>query len=259
MTNDLVSIITPVYNCATFLREAIESVRAQSYSNWEMIIVDDASSDGSLACAEGFGDPRIRCLRNEVRSGAAVSRNRALREAQGRWVAFLDADDIWAPHKLEHQLAFMRNNGYAFSYTGRGFMAEDSTPINRYVTGPRRITKWGMFCFCWPGCLSVMYDSSVVGLIQVADLKKNNDYAMWLKVATVADCHLLDEDLATYRVRKGSISNHSYLSLIKWHYRMFRISEEMGVVPAFFLTGVNLFFGVVKKVWFTKRRIAVKV
>lgn len=259
MTNDLVSIITPVYNCATFLREAIESVRAQSYPNWEMIIVDDASSDGSLACAESFGDPRIRCLRNEVRSGAAVSRNRALREAQGRWVAFLDADDIWAPHKLEHQLAFMRNNGYAFSYTGRGFMAEDTTPINRYVTGPRRITKWGMFCFCWPGCLSVMYDSSVVGLIQVADLKKNNDYAMWLKVSALADCYLLDEDLATYRVRKGSISNHSYLSLIKWHYRMFRLSEGRNVVVSLFWTGMNLVFGVVKKVWFTKRRIAVEV
>lgn len=259
MTNDLVSIITPAYNCATFLREAIESVRAQSYPNWEMIIVDDASSDGSLACAEGFGDPRIRCLRNEVRSGAAVSRNLALREARGRWIAFLDADDIWAPHKLERQLAFMKDNGYAFSYTGRGFMAEDATPINRYVTGPRRITKWGMFCFCWPGCLSVMYDSSVVGLIQVADLKKNNDYAMWLKVSALADCYLLDEDLATYRVRKGSISNHSYLSLIKWHYRMFRLSEGRNVVVSLFWTGMNLVFGVVKKVWFTKRRIAVEV
>ncbi len=245
--NGLVSIIMPSYNTGKFIAESVNSVLAQTYENWELIIVDDCSTDETDAVVSELDDDRIIYIKNEENSGAAVSRNRALREAKGKWIAFLDSDDLWEPTKLERQLAFMINGGYRFSYTAYDEIDETSHPLGRSVSGPRRITKAGMFAYCWPGCLTVMYDAEAVGLIQIADIKKNNDYAMWLKVCRRADCYLLDECLAHYRKRSGSISNHGYASLIKWHYRLFSEAEGMGALRSFIHTGINLVCGVYKK------------
>lgn len=250
--NELVSIIMPSYNTARFLSETVASVLAQTYGNWELIVVDDCSVDDTDAVMAAFSDPRIRYLKNEQNSGAAVSRNRALREAKGRWIAFLDSDDLWHPEKLERQIRFMEKTGCAFSYTSYSEIDEQSAPLGRLVGGPGRITKAGMFNYCWPGCLTVMYDASVIGLIQIADIRKNNDYAMWLKVCRKADCCLLNENLAQYRKRSGSISRHSYRELVKWHYRLFRQAEAQGVVRSLVNTGRNLIFGLYKKFRFVK-------
>jgi glycosyltransferase involved in cell wall biosynthesis len=253
MNTNLVSIISPTFNCATYIEETIRSVLAQSYSNWEMIIVDDASTDATQSIVEAFADERIRYFRNPANSGAAYSRNLALRQANGRWIAFLDSDDIWAPDKLEKQIRFMEENHYDFTYTAYSVIDETSEDLGIFVGGPKHISVAGMYNFCWPGCLTVMYDASVVGLIQIADIKKNNDYAMWLKVIKKADCYLLDEPLARYRKRAGSISNHSYLSLIKWHYRLFSEAESQNMVLSYLNTFRNLFFGSVKKFIFTEK------
>lgn len=251
--NDLVSIVMPSYNTAKFIEETIESVLAQSYENWELILVDDCSTDNTDEVVSRFlSDERIRYIKNDTNSGAAVSRNRALREARGKWIAFLDSDDLWEPDKLEKQIAFMQNNNYSFSYTNYIEIDEQSVANGRQVTGPARITKHGMFNYCWPGCLTVMYDAEVIGLIQIADIKKNNDYAMWLKVCTKADCYLLNETLAKYRKRSGSISNHGYMKLIKWHYKLYREAENKNPVSALVLTCRNLFFGVIKKLRYVK-------
>lgn len=250
---ELVSIIMPSYNTARFISETVRSVLAQTYENWELIIVDDCSTDNTDEAVTPFlCDKRIKYFKNEKNSGAAVSRNRALREAQGKWIAFLDSDDLWHREKLEKQIAFMESNGYRFSYTNYSEIDEESKPLDRHVTGPRKITKTGMYNYCWPGCLTVMYDAETVGLIQIADIKKNNDYAMWLKVCKKATCHLLDEDLASYRKRRGSISNHSYKALIKWHYKLFREAEGRCALVAAFNTCRNLFFGVIKKIRYVK-------
>ena len=223
--NDLVSIIMPSYNTGRFIKETIESVLAQSYPAWELIIVDDCSTDNTDDVVNQYlADERIRYIKNDTNSGAAVSRNRALREAKGTWIAFLDSDDLWEPEKLQKQISFMRDNGYHFSYTNYIEIDEESKANGKSVTGPKRITKHGMYNYCWMGCLTVMYDADAVGLIQIADIKKNNDYAMWLKVCKKANCYLLDETLARYRKRSGSISNHGYLKLIKWHYKLYRNS-----------------------------------
>ena len=252
--NDLVSVIMPSYNTARFIRETLESVMAQTYTNWELIIVDDCSKDNTDEIVLPYiDDARIRYLKNETNSGAAVSRNRALREAKGKWIAFLDSDDLWVPEKLEKQIAFMEDNGYYFSYTNYIEIDEENSPLGKTVTGPKRITKHGMYNYCWPGCLTVMYDAEKIGLIQIADIKKNNDYAMWLKVCKKTDCYLLAEPLAKYRKRSGSISNHGYMKLIKWHYRLFRIAENKNPISAFALTIRNLFFGVIKKVKYVKK------
>ena len=243
----------PSYNTGRFIGDSIRSVQAQTYTDWELIIVDDCSTDDTDAVAAGFDDPRIRYLKNDRNRGAAESRNRALREARGRWIAFLDSDDLWDPRKLERQTAFMEKHGYSFSYTNYSEIDEHSRTLGRTVTGPQRITKTGMFNYCWPGCLTVMYDAGKVGLVQIADIRKNNDYAMWLKVCRKADCHLLDEDLAGYRRRAGSVSSHSYMELIKWHYRLFRQAEGLGPVASLLNTGRNLVFGVYKKLRYVKR------
>ncbi len=250
----LVSIITPTWACADFIAETIKSIQAQTYQNWELLIQDDCSKDNTLEVVKPFmeADKRIKYECNPENSGAAITRNNALRRAKGKWIAFLDADDLWHQQKLEKQLAFMVENEYHFSYTGRDFIDEKSHPLGKYVTGPRHINTWGMYAYCWPGCLSVMYDAEYVGLIQIANIKKNNDYAIWLKVAKKADCYLLPEVLASYRVRKGSISNQSYFTLIKWHYKLFHDADGRGAIMSCLLTLENLVFGVIKKLCYTR-------
>ena len=251
--SNLVSIIMPSYNTGRFIGETIESVLAQSYSDWELIIVDDCSKDNTDdVVSQYLADERICYIKNETNSGAAISRNRALREAKGKWIAFLDSDDLWEPDKLKNQIAFMEDNGYHFSYTNYAEIDEKSSPNGKRVTGPKRITKHGMYNYCWMGCLTVMYDSETVGLIQIKDIKKNNDYAMWLKVCKKENCYLLDETLARYRKRNGSISNHGYMKLIKWHYRLYNKAENKDPISSFLLTIRNLFFGVIKKIKYVK-------
>jgi teichuronic acid biosynthesis len=251
--NDLVSIIMPSYNTGRFIKETIESVLDQSYPAWELIIVDDCSTDNTDEVVNQYlVDERIRYIKNDTNSGAAVSRNRALREAKGKWIAFLDSDDLWEADKLQKQILFMKDNDYHFSYTNYVEIDEESKVNGKSVTGPKRISKHGMYNYCWMGCLTVMYDADAVGLIQIPDIKKNNDYAMWLKVCKKANCYLLDETLARYRKRSGSISNHGYMKLIKWHYKLYREAENKNPISSFVLTVRNLFFGVLKKIIYVK-------
>ncbi len=246
--SDLVSIIMPSYNTAEYIKESIQSVINQSYTNWELIIVDDCSTDNTDDIVNSIDDERIIYLKNEKNSGAAVSRNKALRMAKGKWIAFLDSDDLWYSQKLEKQIKFMEENNYHFSYTEYSQIDEKSQLIGVTVSGPKHITKTGMYNYCWPGCLTVMYDVDVVGLIQIADIKKNNDYAMWLKAIKKCDCYLLKENLASYRKRTGSISNHSYVKLIKWHYKLYRVGLHKLSFVSVILTLRNLFFGIIKKI-----------
>ena len=157
---ELVSIIMPTYNCARFIRESIDSVLAQTYTNWELIIVDDSSTDNTAEMVANFNDPRIHYLRNEQNEGAALTRNKALRAAKGRYIAFLDSDDLWHPDKLERQIAFMEQNGYAFTYHEYTEIDESSKPLGVYVSGKDHVRPFDMKACCWPGCLSVMYGSN---------------------------------------------------------------------------------------------------
>lgn len=251
---DLVSIIMPSYNTAPYIRNTIQSVLEQTYQNWELIIVDDCSEDNTDDVVAAIKDDRIKYFHNDRHSGAAVSRNRALREAKGRWMAFLDSDDLWMPEKLEKQISFMESNGYSFSYTKYQELDVDGNSTGVIITGPKKVTGTGMFNYCWPGCLTVMYDRNVIGLIQIEDIKKNNDYAMWLKVCRKADCYLLEENLGKYRKgRTGSVSTCSTKTMIGWHYKLFKEAEKQGTVRSFINTGRNLVFGLYKKIRYVKR------
>ena len=251
----LVSIIMPSYNTAEYIAESIQSVLEQSYTDWELIVVDDCSTDNTDEVIKPYlTDGRIKYYKNEKNSGAAVSRNHALREAKGKWIAFLDSDDLWMPDKLEKQIRYMEMNGYHFSYTNYSEINAEGQRNGVTVTGPKRVTKTGMFNYCWLGCLTVMYDAETVGLIQIADIKKNNDYAMWLKVCKKADCYLLNEELALYRRgRQGSISTHSIKKLIGWHYKLHKEADGQNCLVALFNTGRNLLFGFYKKKRYVKK------
>lgn len=251
----LVSIITPTWNCAPFICETIKSVLAQTYQDWELIISDDCSTDNTYKVVEPYlaMDSRIKYIRNDHNSGAAVTRNNALRVAKGRWIAFLDSDDLWLPEKLEHQVRFMEENDYAFSYHEYTEMSEAGEDLGVYVSGKKRVSKFDMFACCWPGCLSVMYDAEKIGLIQINDIKKNNDTAMWLMVVRKAPCYLLKENLARYRRRKNSITPKPLWQRIWAHYPLFRVAEEMNPVRATFWTLMNVVGNAYKKMFFVKK------
>lgn len=249
-----VSIIMPSYNTAVYIKDTIQSVLNQTYKNWELIIVDDCSTDNTDEVVDEIHDDRIKYLKNEKNSGAAVCRNRALREAKGQWIAFLDSDDLWMTEKLEKQIQFMEKNGYVFSYTNYEEIDVEGNKTGIKVTGPKKITKTQMFNYCWPGCLTVMFDATKVGLVQIENIKKNNDYAMWLKVCCKADCYLLDECLGQYRKgRVGSVSTHSIKTMIGWHYKLYHEAEGMGVMKSLVNTGRNLIFGFYKKKRYVRR------
>lgn len=254
--NALVSIIMPSYNTANYISDSIHSVLNQTYNNWELIIVDDCSTDGTDEIVASFlSDPRIKYFKNETNSGAAVTRNRALREAKGKWIAFLDSDDLWMPDKLKKQIRFMNENGYHFSFTNYSEIDDYGESLNTLWTAPKRVGKARMAMFNYMGCLTVMYDRDYVGLIQVADIKKRNDYAIWVKVVEKCDAYLLDECLASYRVRSnGSIMNRGKNPLIrmKYNYQMWHDSENKGVVGSLALTATNFFFGAAKKIQYKK-------
>ena len=252
----LVSIITPSWNCGKFVEETIQSILAQTYTHWELLFQDDCSTDDTreLVMQYAARDARIKYACNPKNSGAAITRNNALQRATGRWIAFLDSDDLWLPEKLEKQLQFMVDNHYAFTYHDYTEIDERGNDLGVYVSGPAHITRKGMYAFCWVGCLTVMYDAQKVGLIQIEDIKKNNDYAMWLKVITFADCFRLSKCLARYRRgRKGSISSHNYAKLLNWHYRLFRQADNKNRLSAFGLTVVNLICGIYKKLVYVSK------
>lgn len=251
----LVSIITPNYNCGRFIAQTIESVLAQTYPHWELLIQDDCSTDDSVAVAERYAarDPRIKIEVNPRNCGAALTRNRALARAQGRWIAFLDSDDLWMPRKLELQIAFMVCNGYAFTYHEYVEIDEADNELGVYVSGKKRVGRFGMYSCCWPGCLTVMYDAAKIGLVQIRDVKKNNDSAMWLKVIRKSDCFLLKENLARYRRRRGSITPPGIVARILWHYPLFREAEQMNPFRATFWMLVNVPGNLCKKLFYVKR------
>ena len=249
VVDGLVSIIMPSWNTGKFIAETIQSVIAQTYENWELLIVDDCSTDDTDDVVASFKDARIRYFHNEKNSGAALTRNRAMREAKGEWIAFLDSDDLWMPEKLEHQISFMKKNGYSLSYTEYEKIDEDSKKMNIYVSGPEKVDKRKMYNYDYIGQLTMMYSAKEFGLIQIKDIKKNNDYAIRLqlykKPGTCA--YLLKENLAKYRIRSVSISHDKFRRKFRSHYDLFHTCDEKTVVVAVWFTCWNMFYGLLKK------------
>lgn len=251
--NELVSVIMPSYNTADYIADSIKSVISQTYQNWELIIVDDCSTDNTDDIVSYFSDNRIKYMKNKKNMGAAATRNRALREAKGEWIAFLDSDDLWLPNKLEKQINFMKSNGYVFSYHNYEKIDENNENLNVIVTGPKLITRKEMYNYCYPGCLTFMYNVKIIGLLQIKNISKNNDYAMHLKLCKKANCYLLDENLAKYRIRKKSISHDKLWKKLKSHYDLFHVCDEHSILTSLWYACWNMIYGILKKIRYEKR------
>ncbi len=248
MSSLLVSVITPSYNAEKFISATIESVRTQTYTNWEMIIVDDCSKDTTREILKEYAelDPRIKPIFLEENSGAAVARNTALKAAQGDYVAFLDSDDLWVLDKLEKQLAFMQENDYAFSFTAYNLMDENGKPLDKVIDVPKQIDYKGLLKNTIIGCLTVMIDTRKVEPLQMPLIRTRQDFALWLKV--LREGHIaygMQEPLANYRIVEGSISSNK-LKTAKRNWYVYREIEKLSLPYASWCF-INYAFYAIKK------------
>jgi teichuronic acid biosynthesis glycosyltransferase TuaG len=213
MKTPLVSVITPVYNSAATLTECIRSVQSQRFQEWEHILVDDASTDESASILSHLAaeDERIIPLALSTNGGAARARNKAIQHARGRYLAFLDSDDLWVPEKLEKQLAFMKTHKAALSHTSYQFMDADGKPMQKVIHAKERIDYHRMLDTNYIGCLTAMVDTHQTGKMLMPDIRKRQDYAYWLSIMRAGfEAYGLDENLAFYRIGKESLSSNKW-------------------------------------------------
>lgn len=239
MREGLVSIITPTYNCGRFIGETIESVQKQTYTNWEMVIVDDCSIDRTKEIVEEYisKDDRIKyyCLENN--SGAAVARTRAMQLADGEYMAFLDADDLWTEDKLEKQLQFMKQNKYAFSCTSYEQIDEDGNLTNKIVKTIPKTSYNRLLLDCPVGNSTVMYSVKKMGKFEVPNIRKRNDDALWLQMLKKEKYIMgMPDILMKYRIRRNSISSNK-LKVIKYHWILYREIEHLNIFRSLFHIG----------------------
>ena len=236
MSEKLVSIITPTYNCAKFIARTLDSVQAQTYQNWEMIIVDDRSQDNTKDIVEEYmrNDSRIKYHLLDEGSGAAVARTEAMRLANGSYMAFLDSDDVWMPDKLERQIKWMNDNGYAFSCTAYEQIDEDDNPLNRTIKTVKKTDYSRLLLDCPVGNSTVVYDVEKMGKFEVPNIRKRNDDALWLQMLKKEKYIWgMPDVLMKYRIRQNSISSNK-LKVIKYHWILYREIEHLSVVRSAF-------------------------
>lgn len=233
---DLISIITPTYNCGKFIAETIESVLKQSYHNWEMIIVDDCSTDDTKDIVNKYAkkDERIKYYLLESNSGAAVARTKAMELAVGKYMAFLDSDDIWVEDKLERQVFFMKNNNYNFTCTAYEQIDEKGSSLNKVIKTKTKTNYNGVLLSCPVGNSTVMYNVQKLGKFVVPNIRKRNDDALWLQILKKEKyIYGMQDVLMKYRIRNNSISSNK-ITLIKYHWKLYREIEKLSVVRSIF-------------------------
>lgn len=232
-TDPLVSIIMPLYNCENFVLDSIKSVIEQTCRNWELIIVDDQSTDNSYTLVSDFiaDRSRIQLHQLSVNSGVATARNYAIELAKGSYIAFLDSDDLWLPDKLEKQLRFMDANHSSLSFTAYQRIDESGEISPHVVRVPPSVTYNGLLKETVIACLSAMYDASKIGKFYFeTSLKKHEDYQYWLEILkTVDKADGLDIPLAYYRSRNNSLSSNKIAAASY----VWKIQREYQKVPFF--------------------------
>lgn len=210
--SDLVSIITPSYNCSAYIAQTIEAIQAQTYGDWEMLITDDCSSDASVAIIEEYArqDPRVKLFKLDKNSGAGVARNNSIREAKGRYIAFCDSDDRWTKTKLEKQIKFMREKDCAFCYSSY-WMCNEQGKIYGIVNCRERETLFSNMCDDKIGCLTAIYDTEKVGKVYMPLIRKRQDWALKLNVLKICkEAYGIQEPLAIYRISSNSLSRKKF-------------------------------------------------
>lgn len=234
---ELVSIITPVYNAEKFVREAMDSVFAQTNPHWELLLVEDGSSDQSVDVITGYmekkKDPRIRLIRQPFNQGAAEARNRGLKEAEGRYIAYLDSDDLWEPEKLERELNFMREKDAAFAFTGYEFTDENGVGTGKVVRVPETLTFKQALSNTTIFTTTVMFDTEKIPkeLLKMP-IMKSEDTALWWKVLQQGyTAYGLNENLVKYRRTGRSLSSNK-LEAVRRIWNLYRRVAGLGVIKS---------------------------
>ncbi len=243
----MVSIITPLHNAEKFIAQTIESVLAQTYQEWEMIIVDDLSLDHSASIVEAYvqKDPRITLIKQKQKSGPAGARNRAIQAAQGRYIAFLDADDLWMPEKLEKQISFMIKYDSAFTYSSYKVIDMDNEVLTTFVTLPD-ISYESMLKTCSVGCLTAVYDREKLGKMYMPKLPRRQDYALWLSILKkIGTAKGLLEPLAYYRIGQTSVSSNK-INAAAWQWKVYRDVEQLSLTKSIYYFVNYVYFGIKK-------------
>lgn len=221
----LVSIITPLFNASQFIAQTLESVQAQTYQNWEQIVVDDASTDGCAEIVAQFAskDDRIRLVKLDENKGAAYCRNQATQLAQGLYVAFLDSDDLWHPEKLQRQIRFMTDENCPVSFSSYLHIDENGNMLGKRIKALRELPYKKQLRNNYIGNLTGIYNADVLGKILAPNIRKRQDWAVWLEAIQKSGkpAQGIPEDLAFYRVRSGSISANKW-NLVKFNFRFYR-------------------------------------
>lgn len=255
MNNHKVSVIMPNCNKSKYIKDTIECVLKQTYKNIELLIIDDNSKDNSLDIIKSIKDERIKLFQNTYSEGAAYCRNLGIANATGEYIAFLDSDDLWTNDKIEKQLNFMISNNYEFSCTNYRFMNEDGSLQNKYLTAPKKITHRMFMHYCYCGCLTVMYKKSAYPDLAIPiEIKRRNDYALWIKLSEKVDCYLLDEILSYYRVStNNSLSSASKFTLLKHHTFLFKALYKYGELRTCFCSFRNGIYYFLRRLRYLKK------
>ena len=230
---ELVSIITPIYMCEKFVKDTIECVLKQTYDNWELLMVDDCSLDSSADIVKKYAiaDSRIKYTKLKNNSGAAVARNKALHESKGRFIAYLDADDLWKKEKLEKQVKFMLENKYAFTCTDYEKLDENGNSLNKIVKIPRKVNYNLFLRNTIIQTVGVMVDAKLTGkkILEMPNIRRRQDAATWCQLLKNGfDCYECPETLSYYRVVSNSLSSNKFKA-IKMNWYWYRKIEKLSL------------------------------
>ncbi|MBO8456645.1 MAG: glycosyltransferase family 2 protein [Spirochaetes bacterium] len=254
--NTKVSVIMPCYNAEHFISEAIRSVIAQSYSNWELLVIDDCSTDSSCSIITDFckTDSRIKYFKTNTPSGSpALPRNIGIQNASGRYIAFLDSDDIWFPTKLEKQIPFFSGENVAVVFSDYEKISESGRKNNRYVFAPGDVNYFNQLESCYIGFLTAVYDSQKVGKVYFREID-HEDFVFWLDLLgnkfIGKNC---GEILASYRIVKKSVSNNKVRSAL-WQWNIYRNVLRMPLHQCFFFFIIYACMGVKRKFTLPRRK-----
>lgn len=232
----LVSIITPAYNAAAYITETIESVLAQTYTKWEMLIVNDCSKDNTAEIVQSYAakDKRIKLINLKQNNGAAVARNTAIQNAKGRYIAFLDSDDIWKKEKLQKQIQFMQQNGYAFTYTSYKHFKGTKENIQNQVQISKRLNYNQALKGNPIGCLTVMLDRKQIQNIRFTK-QRHEDYILWLNILKQGiTAYGIQESLALYRTGNSKSISGNKLQSAFWTWKVYRESQRLSVLKSMY-------------------------
>lgn len=236
MEMEIVSIITPCYNSEKYIADTYNSIKSQTYTNWEWIIVDDCSSDKSGEIIQSFNDNRIKLIIQSKNQGAAYSRNLALNKAQGRFITFLDSDDLWLPNFLETTINYLIENNEELVYSSYKRVDENLKPLLTDFIAVDKVDRNRILYNCPIPMLTSVYDSKRIGKIPVPDVELREDHAMWIDLlGKIKYARAINESLAIYRIRNNSVSRNK-LRIAKKQYNVYRYYLKMNFLKSSYYT-----------------------